>query len=264
MFRPRILYRCTPLLVGMLFLTSLSDARGQAPKRNGDSKDARRQVEFKTTADMLTKEVIADEKAAQVKYKGKIVEVEGQVEFANKIINANGFSIKGAKKKPTDATGMSVICNVPKAALGKAWRLSSGQKVKVVGTVTVSAFAVFFTDCTVEPLEPAMIATVTAKGLAAEVAKDASTAKKKYQTSEGYPKEIIVAGEVSALEKDKNGFHTAKLAGTDGITVNCTVNQEDFAALKIGDTVTIKGDFSNYYPDEKGVVVNTAFILPKE
>ena len=46
--------------------------------------------------------------------------------------------------------------------------------------------------------------------------------------------------------------------------MNCTLGQEDFAVLKAGDAVTIKGDFSNYYPDEKGVVVNTAFALPKE
>jgi hypothetical protein len=218
----------------------------------------------KTTADALTKEVIADEKAAQAKYTGKVVEVEGEVEFANKIINANGFTMKGAKKKPTDVVGVTVICNVPKGAEGKAWRLGSGQKVKVTGTVTLTALGVYLNDCTVEELEPAKTPRVTAKALAEEVVKDADAARKKYQTPEGHSQAIIVDGTVEAVEKNKNGFHIAKLAGAGGVTIDCTVNQDDFAALKVGDAVTIKGDFSSYDAAEKAVTINTAFVLPKE
>jgi hypothetical protein len=242
------------------------------PKPGGDTQKndpnkaaaARGPAEVKTTAEALTKDVIADQKAAEGKYNGKVVEVEGEVEFANKVLNANGFSLKGAKKKPTDVVGVTVICNVPKGAEGKAWRLGSGQKVKVTGTATVTALGVYLADATVEPLEPAKSAKVSATDLAGEFAKDADAARKKYQGPNGAPKEIIVDGTVAAVEKNKTGFHIAKLAGADGITVDCTVDAADFAALKAGDAVTIKGEFSSYYPDQKAVVINTAFVLPKE
>lgn len=199
--------------------------------------------------------MIADEKAAQAKYNGKVVEATGEVEVANKVLNANGFSMKGAKKKPTDVIGVTVICNVPKGAERKAWRLGTGN---------LTALGVYLTDCAVEELEPARTPRVTAKALAEEVLKDADAARKKYQTPEGHPQAIIVDGTVAATEKSKDGFHTAKLAGAGGVTVDCTVNAEDFAALKAGDAVTIKGDFSSYDPAAKAVTINTAFVLPKE
>jgi hypothetical protein len=269
MTRSRIPARWLALALGLLLLSACGQKSGEptnsgnAPNRDGGTPVVRGPADFKTTADAITKEVIADQKAAEKKYNGKVVEVEGEVSTANKIINPNGFSMKGAKAKPTDAVGVVVICTVPKGAEGKAWRLSSGQRVKLVGTAAVG-HAVYLNDCTVEPLEPATTAKVTAKGLAEEVVKDADAARKKYQTPEGYPKEIIVEGVVAALEKTKDGFHIVKLAGAGGLTVNCTVDEKDFAALKTGDAVTIKGDFSNYYPEDKGVTVNTAFVLPKE
>jgi len=255
---------------GLLVLTACGQKAGEPtragdpPGRSGPAPAARGPADIKTTVAALTQEVIADEKAAQAKYNGKVVEAEGEVEFANKVLNANGFSLKGAKKKPTDVIGVTVICNVPKGAEGKAWRLGTGQKVKVTGTATLTSLGVYLNDCTVEELEPAKTPKVSAKALAEEVLKDADAARKKYQTPEGRSDAIIVDGTVAAKEKTKDGFHTAKLAGSGGVTVDCTVNAEDFAALKAGDAVTIKGDFSSYDPVAKAVTINTAFILPKE
>ena len=256
------------LAAGLLVLTACGQKPGDTRKGGdpgrGDPPAARGPAEVKTTADALTKDVIADDKAARAKYNGKVVEVEGEVEYANKVINANGFTMKGAKKKATDVVGVTVICNVPKGAEGKAWRLGTGQKVKVTGTATLAALGVYLNDCTVEPLEPAKTPAVSARALAEEVVKDADAARKKYQGPGGRTEAVIVDGTVAAVEKDRNGFHTAKLTGSGGVTVDCTVNQEDFAALKVGDAVTIKGDFGGYYADQKAVVINTAFVLPKE
>ena len=204
MTRVHVVARWSALAAALLLLSACNQKPNPAPTNSGDGPNrdgpppaARGPAEFKTTIEALTKEVIADQKAAEKKYNGKVVEVEGEVSIANKIITANGFSLKGAKKKPTDTLGVTVICNVPKGAEGKAWRLSSGQKVKAVGTVTVTGLAVYLADCSFEPLEPTTTAKVTAKALAEEVVKDADAARKKYQTAEGYPKEIIVEGVVA-------------------------------------------------------------------
>lgn len=265
--------RCAILLIGVTTVgcgdkpaTTPAPApvvtKGTPAAGKGGPPAARGPVAFKTTADALTKEMIADEKKAEAKYQGKVIEVEGRVETANKFLYPNGFFLQGTKRKPTDTTGVMIICNVPKGAEGMVWRLSLGQKVKVVGTAGIG-YSVGLANCTVEPLEPPTTPRVTAKGLAEEVLKDADAARKKYEGPMGGPKGIIVEGVVAALETEKR-FHIVKLAGAGGVTVNCTVAKKDLEALKAGDAVTIKGDFSGYYPDQKEVTVNTAFVLPKE
>ena len=73
--------------------------------------------EVKTTAEGMAKEVIADEKAAETKYKDKVVEVEGKVQYANKIIGNNrSITLVGAKKKPTDIIGVDVRAFPPPPA----------------------------------------------------------------------------------------------------------------------------------------------------
>lgn len=258
--------RWPAVAAGLLVLTACGPKPkpGDAPPADpNQAAAARGPAGVKTTAEALARDVVADPKAAEGKYNGKVVEVDGEVEFANKVINPNGFSLKGAKKKPTDVVGVNVVCTVPKGAEGKAWRLGSGQKVKVTGTATVTALGVYLADATVEELEPAKTPKVSARDLAGEFAGDAEAARKKYRNPTGGPREVVVDGTVAAVEKNKNGFHVARLAGADGVTVDCTVSAEDFATLKAGDAVTVKGDLGDYYPDQKAVVVNTAFVLPK-
>jgi hypothetical protein len=220
---------------------------------------------IKITADALTKEVIADTKAAQAKYNGKIVELDGRVDSAKKLLNGYGFSLQGAKEDPTDIIGVLVMCKVPREA-HRAWWLMSGQRVKATGTVRIAdpPRMVVLDDCKFELQEPAA-KPLAAKDLAEAVLKDADAVRKKYQNPEGGDDvEIMVKGTVAELEKNDRGFRIVKLAGSKGVTINFAVDDRDFAALEVGDVVIMKGDFSGYNPQKKGVTVNTAFVLEKE
>jgi hypothetical protein len=224
--------------------------------------------EIKTTAEAMAKEVIADEKAAAAKYKDKVVEVEGKVFAANRIIGNNRqITLVGAKKKPTDVLGVDVACIPAAANLDQAWSLGRGQKVKVVGqVVAVSAgFGGITLDrCSVTEVDKSPTPTVTADALVGEFAKDPEAAKKKYTESDFVMKEVIVEGTVADSTSSPDGtFHFVDLEGKNGQTVRFTVNKETKDSLKKGDKVTMKGDVSLYDKDKKQLTVNTAFVLKK-
>lgn len=176
------------------------------------------------------------------------------------------ISLVGAKKQPTDVVGVNIMCRPAAAEKDKAALLGQGQKVKVVGQVMAvsSSFGGVTLDlCTFTELSPNPAPKVTAEQLAGDFSKDKAAAEKKYLTEKGYPKGVIVDGTVADLEKNKNGFYIVKLAGQDGVTVNCTVSQKTFEGLKKGDKVTMKGDVTLYDQKEKYVTVNTASLLKK-
>ncbi len=225
---------------------------------------AAKNPEIKTTAEELAKEVLADQKAAGTKYDGKVVELQGKVDTANQVVTDNkGFYLTGAKKKPTDVVGLNVLCMPVAGEKDKVGWLGKGQKVKVVGKVTgVNAFAVSLAQCTFTEEDKSTTPKVTVEELTSEFAKDAEAAKKKYKIENLNSQEIILEGTVADKEK-KGDFHTVKLAGTDGLTVSCTVSKQNWEELKKGDKVTIKGDLSGYYAADKKVNVNTAFVLKK-
>ncbi len=231
----------------------------------GGHPEAAQPPELKTTAEALAKEAIADPTAAEAKYKGKVVEVDGQVAFANKIVGDNRmFSLTGAKKQPTDAVSRDVMCTPRPDQQDRAWGLGRGQKVKVVGRVTgVNTFGVSLSDCTVAEEGPNPTQTVSAEQLAADYAKNPLAAEKKYLAGEKYAKEIIITGTVADL-KTKNDFYVVRLAGSGPVAVDCTVKKEDWESLKKGEKVTIKGDLSFAYDAKaNAVVVETAFVLKK-
>jgi len=242
--------------------SSNPDGRPKPPPANIEGAQ---KPEIKTTAEGLAKEAIADPKAAETKYKDKVVELEGKIDFANKIIgNGKAFHLAGAKKNPKDVVSVGIICFPTDAEQEKIWWLGKGQKVKVIGHVTgINTLGVYLDRCTVQELEKSPTVQISAEDLTAEFAKDEAAGKKKYLTEEGDPKEIIIDGTVTDLEQSKDGLYTAKLAGKDGLTVNCTINKETYESLKKGDKVTIKGDLSGFYKNEKHVNVNTAFVLKK-
>ena len=224
--------------------------------------------EIKTTAEAMAKEVIADEKAAEAKYKDKVVEVEGKVQYANKTLgNDRMISLAGAKKMPTDVVALNISCIPAVANLDKAWELGRGQKVKVVGKVVgISAgfLGVTLDRCSIAEVDKNPTAKITAEALTGEFAKDPDAAKKKFTESEYVMKELIVEGNVAGTETSKDGnFHSINLAGKDGYTVSCTVKKDVMDGVKKGDKVTMKGDLGSFDKDKKRLTLNTAFVLKK-
>jgi tRNA_anti-like len=248
--------------VRLLALACLSFALSASVAQDKKKDDPK--PDFKTTAEAIVKEFLKDEKAAQKKYKDKFVELEGTVFAANKVLSDKGVWLDGAKKDPKDVVATNVLCYAPAARLEKAFWLGKGQKVKVVGKFAGgSGLAVSLLDCTFTELKPSPTLKTTAKAVAADFDKDEEAATTKYLIDGINSKEIIVEGVVSALEKTKNDFFIVKLEGSGGLTVNCVVDEAEWKKLKKGDKVTMKGDLSGFYKDEKKVNVNTAFVLKK-
>jgi hypothetical protein len=235
------------------------------PGKPGDSHKAVAQdPAFKLTAEAFAKEALGNQKGASDKYNGKVVELEGQVDSANRVITDKGIYLTGAKKNPTDVVGLNLLCTPGESAKEKIWWLGKGQKVKVVGKVIgISPLAIYLDECTITEQGQSPTPKVTADELTEAFSKDEEAAKKKYGGDALSPKEIIVEGTVAALDKTKNDFYIARLEGKGGLTVGCTLDKKEWESLKKGDKVTIKGDLSGFYKDEKNVNVNTAFVLKK-
>jgi hypothetical protein len=240
-----------------------SPSSGERPGGGASPKQAPAAA-FKVNAADLAKEFIADPKAALEKYNGKVIEVEGTVAYANKIINNDrGFLLTGAKKNPNDIVGLNISCETVPAQQDKMWWLGQGQKVKVVGEVfNANNFHVSLKDCQFTELEKSPTPSVSAKELAEAFTKDEAAAKEKYRSKDG-PNEIIVTGVVAGLE-EKGGFSSVKLEGAGPVVVSCTVNKKDYDAVKKGDKVTMKGDLSIFDKTDHTITVNTAFLLKKD
>jgi hypothetical protein len=196
------------------------------------------------------------------KYNGKIIEVEGPIEFANTWISERVIILAGAKKNPGDLLGVNIHCVPLGGEKDKAWWLGKGQKVKVTGEVVgVNATGIGLQQCTFQESEPNPTMKVSAEQLTADFSKDEAAAKKKYLADGILPKEIIVEGTIGDLVKSKNDFYIAKLSGTDGVTVDCTVSKRAWEGLKKGQKVSVKGDCSGFEKKDKEVTVNSAFVL---
>src|SRR5271165_5334993 len=95
-----------PLIPAVLFTLGCGkvepkkDGSPPAAKQNtgsGEIPAANVKAAFTVTAEALAKECITDAKAAEAKYQGKILEVEGIVDSANQLLSRGGFYLKGAK-----------------------------------------------------------------------------------------------------------------------------------------------------------------------
>lgn len=227
-------------------------------------------VSFRTTVAALTKEFRADATAANKKYEGKIIELEGFVHHANKYFLSSTIVLVGVKV-PADRATSEV--NFKVGPTDKSWWLGRGQKVKVVGRYVPGNrdfFGVELEDCGVTALEPNPTQQVAAKDLAKEFEKGEEAARKKY-FGEAKSKEFIVEGIVAGVKKGEVDV-TGKvpllitLTGTDKLTIACQVREADFEAAKKGDTVKLKGvcPIGLFDEAEKRVLLETSFILPKE
>jgi len=233
--------------------------------------------ELKTTAEDLVKEVMADKKAAADKYsKDKVVEVERAVRHAlltKGIVDTLSFSLCGGKG---ELGQLDVQCYLKDTEKDKVSWLGKGQKVSVIGKVIMaSPTTISLNECTVTEKGPNPTMKIAAEQLAAEFAKDEKAAKEKYGVYLAHPsdvvnsaKEVIVEGTVADLLKRKGEFfgedHLAILAGSDGMTVTCNLDQKTWESLKKGDKVTIKGEVDTILnKDKKAVKLKNAFVLKK-
>jgi len=259
------LQRTTTTMVLALFAVTLllsgcgKEGKDSTPgdgKKGGDGGTPNAQgTPITVNAKQLAKDYATDAKAADAKYKDKMLETEGIVNVVVRDTGKVHVSLLGHKKKETDIIGLDVHCVMAPATWDKAVLLGKGQKVKVTGKAAGSnPLAVYLMDCTLTELSENPTLKVTAEELSEAFAKDRDTAEKKYKD-----KEVIVEGKVADLVK-KDNFGYAKLAGKDTVRVSCTiVDAKEFAALKKGDQVRIKGDCTLFFDNE--VDISSAWVL---
>jgi uncharacterized protein (DUF2147 family) len=93
---------------------------------------------IKISAEKLAEECATDKKAAQKKYEGKLVELDGEVITVGRKKDADYVTVylKGFKKS-ADKAEWKVLCNVPadNPAYEQARKLKNGQKVVIKGKV---------------------------------------------------------------------------------------------------------------------------------
>ena len=211
----------------------------------------------------LAKEYETDAKAADLKYKGKWLLLEGTVSditlgFADEVT----VILEGFNKDPQKSIlGHSARCLVHKDERAKAINLTKGQKVKFKGECNGGALVHFVDLLHAELVEvgtdPAIV--VSADQLAKDFSMDAVAAKAKYGD-----KWLFLTGTVVERKKGTTGADFIVLQGSDETTrVEVAYPAEGkrfFEKFTKGDTVKIKGECGGFVAG--AVSVNYSRLIP--
>jgi len=202
-------------------------------------------VDFTLTSEQLAKDYETDRAAANKKYSGKWVEVEGPVQFVPVLANGDvSISLVGFKADPKKFGGHTVRGIPPAEEREKLKGLVPGQKAKLKGKVDRETAGEFIelVPCAIVSIGPDPAIPVTADQLTEAYAKDAKAADAKYNG-----KWVFVEGVVLELRPDEASVILAGAGKKDGKALRISASypdnrKKDFAALKKGDTAKIKGE----------------------
>jgi hypothetical protein len=243
------------LVLSMALLVSAMLAVGYSkdppgPQKKGGSgetgKDkASEKVDFTLTSEQIAKDYETDSAAANKKYTGKWVEVEGPVEHVLVLPGGDvNIMLVGFKADPNKFVGHNVRGIPPAQEREKLKGLVPGQKVKLRGKVdgeTAGAY-IELVPCAIASIGPDPAIPVTADELTEAYAKDTKAADGKYKG-----KWVFVEGVVLELRPDEGSVILAGTGKKDGKALRVSASypdnrKKDFAALKKGDTAKIKGE----------------------
>jgi hypothetical protein len=225
-------------------------ATGEVPKEH--------QAAYSVTAARITEEFHKNAVAAEKKYQGKLIAVEGTVlsTYQNSVRQIGGIVLTGSNPKSDVRFPLQVSCDLKKKFVARVGLLGKGQKVRVKGTfANASGGNVTLMEAEYEELTPSSLPRLMAETLAKEFAADFNAAQKKYGD-----KEVIVTGMVIDLLV-KDGERSVKLAGNDKVRIACVMDEDEFKSLKKGEKVQIKGEVFQFVAGE--VVILSAFLIGK-
>ncbi len=210
----------------------------------------------KLTPEQFDKEVRKNAKKANETYKGKTIELTGKV--LRVVRHFSGKPLLDLQANPTNEASGVLCFTSEKQPWGK---FAKGQTVKVTGKFPDFATVPQLDDCTVEAVTESNIRAVTAEDLARECEADPAAAGKKMKGQT-----LKVTGTVTASEFDaKTNSPDVTLKGTDKTRVVCRLvpaEKESAAALKVGQTVTVVGQYA--FTFEGKVNVEGADVLTEE
>lgn len=206
---------------------------------------------FKLTAEDFHKEYEADKNAAAQKYKGKVIELSGEVQTVKRI----------------DADRSMLLLKVEKSFFGvqcvtteeQPWaKVAPGQQIKIKGKWPEFSAGAAIIDCVfVETGEYAAI-RISAADLAKEYAADGEAAVKKYDK-----KYLVITGEVVSKEFNSVGAGAVVLKTGNKVKVECsfTADEKDVVkAFKVGQSIKVVGQFTLNFAS--GDEVSVYFCLP--
>jgi hypothetical protein len=218
----------------------------------GTAKVSPQKPDFSVTALEFTKEFMTDAKAAEAKYKDKVIELTGEVRSINPREAGKSVLVllEGAKKDDKDIIGSWTQSNLLSESVPKGLLLSRKQKVKLTGKYEMNlGFVINIANCSLEELGKSQVIEVTAEDLAKEFAKDSEAARAKY-TKE---KDVIITGQIEELTTAR-GFHFAKLKGDGKTRVSVTLGPDEVKLLTKGQTARLRSELP-YEPNfDKGEV----------
>jgi hypothetical protein len=219
-------------------------------------------------SEQLAKEYVTDRKAADAKYKNKLLQVQGTVVsvekrtvvIKEKILTTNWINLSGYKMKPTESpTDRAVRCAARPQLSDKVFLLSKGQMVQVTGKCTSGGtLGAYLEDCDFKELGPSSVITISAEALTKEFAAVGTndfSVHKKYNN-----KELIVEGTVFDLDLRQLPPRDS-LAGQAQWTVSCTGGRDELQQLKKGQKVRIRGVYEQHSTNRKQVDIGGALVL---
>jgi hypothetical protein len=201
-------------------------------------------------ATVSAKDLVAD----PAKYKGKLIQVNGEVKSGNPAKPNATLTLAGTDTK-------SVICLCAPGEFDKALKAGRGAQVEIKGLVADAAGGfTTMNDCAVVKATPAG-PPLRAANFTREFAQDAAKAEQKYKD-----KAVTVTGKVEAVGDGKivlTGFtDPKKKLMSQKITANFGPDwKEALAKVKAGDEATVSGDFDSYH--EGDAALSGCWLLPK-
>jgi hypothetical protein len=206
--------------------------------------------DFIMTMPELAEDYDKDRAAARQKYDGKVVEVTGTVSNV-------GYMNPSAIGNLTfySRQGITLQVKLRNEYHAKAYRLSMGQKIKVVATFAEAFGAMPIVDNGVlTELEPSTIIEISADDLAKKFRDDRFKAEEEFRN-----KTLLVTGPLQETRRDKNyGFVlTLKTSGEPVVKVNTWKE----ANAEVGEKVTLRTQSLVYDEAKKSLTLHGGTLL---
>jgi uncharacterized protein (DUF1330 family) len=209
---------------------------------------------FKMTAEEFFKEYEAGKNTAAEKYKGKVIELSGEIDGIGRNFGGDPYVTLKVEKQL-----LGVMCFT---AEEHPWaKVVRGQKIKIKGKWPEFTVASSLIYCAfVETGEYAGI-RLSAEELAKEYAADPEATVKKYDK-----KFLVMTGEVVSKEFNSAGAASVELKSGNKVKVKCsfTATEKDVTKpIKVGQTIEVVGEFTLNFAGGNDVGIYFCLPMPK-
>lgn len=208
--------------------------KADAPNPDPLPKGTLPEADFKLSAGDYAKEFKKDEKAAQGKYKGKIVELSGTVKLAvGPALGVKKSSLSIVTPDPKDPFGPDVMCISDDPEFFA--RAGLGQTVRIKGKV--GQVTNWLESSELVDRGPNTRIVVTGETIAKDFTADLEMAQKKYDD-----KTLVLSGTIAAIKPYPGlKINYVELKGDGKTVIECRYNDPSLVdKLKVGDTVKVQ------------------------